>query len=101
MPAKYVIHTVGPIYGQNGGKDAELLAACYLNSLSLAADRSLDSIAFPAISTGVYGYPERLAAKVVSEALKEYAARAALPSDIRLVFYSGHHAQVFLANQTL
>src|ERR1700730_8851236 len=55
LPARYVIHTVGPIYGRHGGHEAELLAACYKNSLMLAVKNSLDSIAFPAISTGVYG----------------------------------------------
>jgi O-acetyl-ADP-ribose deacetylase (regulator of RNase III) len=55
---------VGPIYGQNGGKDAELLAACYENLIALAAAHGLRTIAFPAISTGVYGYPKEEAARV-------------------------------------
>src|SRR5215207_6311817 len=58
LPAKFVIHTVGPIYGQNEGRDAELLAKCYLSSLSLAGEMKLNSVAFPSISTGVYGYPK-------------------------------------------
>src|SRR6267378_1948654 len=57
MGAKHVIHTVGPVYGRGGRDKADLLAACYVNSLSLAVQSSLHSIAFPAISTGVYGYP--------------------------------------------
>src|SRR4051794_2030752 len=57
LPARHVIHTVGPIYGQNAGRDAELLAACYQNSLSLASRHRLATVSFPAISTGVYGYP--------------------------------------------
>ncbi len=56
LPARYVIHTVGPVY-HGKEKDAELLASCYVNSLALAGERELESIAFPAISTGVYGYP--------------------------------------------
>src|SRR5919198_3227260 len=55
MPAKHVIHTVGPVYGSGGKGKADLLAACYRNSLKLAADNRLKTIAFPAISTGVYG----------------------------------------------
>src|SRR6476659_4383136 len=53
LPAKYVIHTVGPIYGRNSERDAQLLAACYENSLTCAVDYRLESVAFPSISTGV------------------------------------------------
>src|ERR1700674_660470 len=58
LPARYVIHTVGPIYGQHGGDEARLLAACYENAIALAAKNGLETIAFPAISTGAYGYPQ-------------------------------------------
>lgn len=72
LPAKKVIHTVGPVY--NGGKknEAALLASCYKNSLQLAADNNLKSIAFPNISTGVYGYPKREAAAIAVEAVKHF-----------------------------
>ncbi len=63
LPSGYVIHTVGPVYG-GSVNDAELLASCYRESLKLAADNGLQSIAFPAISTGVYGYPKREAAQI-------------------------------------
>ncbi|MBF0118634.1 MAG: O-acetyl-ADP-ribose deacetylase [Desulfobacterales bacterium] len=63
LPAKYVIHTVGPIYSGTE-KDAELLSSCYLNSLKLAVSNNLNSIAFPAISCGVYGYPINEACKI-------------------------------------
>ena len=64
LPARFVIHTVGPIWrgGQQG--EAALLRQCYLNSLQIAEDRQLSAIAFPCISTGVYGYPKELAAKI-------------------------------------
>ena len=66
LAAKYVIHTVGPVY--HGKKeDAELLASCYVNSLALAGERELESIAFPAISTGVYGYPLEEATPIALE----------------------------------
>ena len=58
LPALYVIHTVGPIYGEHRGREAQLLGNCYHNSLTLAVEKNLTSIAFPAISTGVYGYPQ-------------------------------------------
>ncbi len=69
LRALYVIHTVGPIYGAQGGKEAELLANCYHNSLTLAVEKNLTSIAFPAISTGVYGYPMKEAAETVREGM--------------------------------
>lgn len=74
LPAKHVIHTVGPIYGHNGGRDAELLAACYENSIALAAEHHLAIIAFPAISTGVYGFPPDQAAKIAVATVAEFAA---------------------------
>ena len=88
LAARHVIHTVGPVYGQNGGRDAELLAACYENSIALAAREGLTTIAFPAISTGVYGYPKGEAAKVSRAAIER--ALAAHPSirEVRLVFFS-------------
>src|SRR5438105_11086863 len=70
LPALYVIHTVGPIYGEHRGREAELLANCYHNSLTLAVEKNLASIAFPAISTGVYGYPLEEAAEVASKAIE-------------------------------
>lgn len=63
LPAKHVIHTVGPVYGGRPA-DAQLLKNCYLNSLALAVEHNLVSIAFPAISCGVYGYPMADAAKI-------------------------------------
>ena len=98
LAARYVIHTVGPIYGQNNGHDAPLLAECYRNSLQLAADLELISIAFPAISTGIYGYPPEEAADVSSTAIRAFLDREASITQIRLVFFSRQSADVFLAN---
>ncbi len=64
LPARFVIHTVGPVWRDGRSGEPALLAACYRNSLSLAASRDLTSIAFPAISTGVYGYPVAEAAQI-------------------------------------
>jgi O-acetyl-ADP-ribose deacetylase (regulator of RNase III) len=69
LPAKHVIHTVGPVWGGGGSGEAELLASCYRESLRLAAEHGLRSIAFPAISTGVYGYPPGPAASVAVDAV--------------------------------
>jgi O-acetyl-ADP-ribose deacetylase (regulator of RNase III) len=96
LPARLVIHTVGPVYGRNGGLDAELLAACYRNSLELAASHALSSIAFASISTGVYGYPLEKAAAVSSAAIKSFAVGMREPADIRLVFFSQRAADTFM-----
>jgi O-acetyl-ADP-ribose deacetylase (regulator of RNase III) len=98
LPARHVIHTVGPIYGMNNGRDAELLANCYINSLDLAAKHGLSSVAFPAISTGVYRYPKVEAARVASAAIAGSLASLNAISEVRLVFVSLTDAQVFLNN---
>ena len=73
LPARYVIHTVGPVYADHNPDEAErLLAACYRNSLELAARRSIESMAFPNISTGVYGYPKADAAAIAIAAVREW-----------------------------
>ena len=99
LPARYVIHTVGPIFGQAGGRDAELLAACYQNSLRLANENSLHTIAFPAISTGVYGYPLSEAAVVSSQAIKEFLAEDNLIKEVRLIFFKQIDMTIFLQYQ--
>jgi len=72
LPAKYVIHTVGPVWN-NGGKDKErLLANCYMNALRLALENDVKTIAFPNISTGIYKFPKELAAKIAVEAVKSF-----------------------------
>jgi O-acetyl-ADP-ribose deacetylase (regulator of RNase III) len=99
LPARYVIHTVGPIFGQHLGQEAELLAACYRNSLSLAAENNLTSIAFPAISTGVYGYPLDQAAQVSSIAITKFLAGESRLRQVRLVFFTPRSANTFLKHQ--
>jgi O-acetyl-ADP-ribose deacetylase (regulator of RNase III) len=96
LTAKYVIHTVGPVYGRGGREKAELLAACYRNSLRLAATQGLATIAFPAISTGVYGYPQDEAAKVASRAIELFLQGDRRLEEVRLVFFSASDAEVFL-----
>jgi len=72
LPAKWVIHTVGPIYGNEDGREAEMLRSCYEMSLHLAVDNNVKTISFPNISTGVYGYPIEKAAPIAIEAVKEF-----------------------------
>lgn len=96
LPAQYVIHTVGPIYGRHQGREAEMLSACYKNAMALAIKYSLSSIAFPSISTGVYGYPRDEAATVVSEAIEDFLSVNSSIVDVRLVFFDQSDARVFL-----
>ena len=98
MAANHVIHTVGPVYGRGGKDKAELLAACYRNSLTLAANNGLKTIAFPAISTGVYGYPLEEAAKVSSTSIETFLGADRSIQEVRLVFFSPSDADTFLKN---
>jgi O-acetyl-ADP-ribose deacetylase len=93
LPAKWVIHTVGPVW--HGGEDGEddLLASCYRNSLALAEKHGVKSIAFPAISTGVYHFPKDRAAKI---AWRECRARGGLVDLIRFVCFSSADVQTFI-----
>jgi len=70
LPARFVVHTVGPVWSGGGHEEAALLARCYRRSLDLAAEAGARSIAFPAISTGVYGYPKEAAARVAVDAVR-------------------------------
>jgi O-acetyl-ADP-ribose deacetylase len=84
LPHRHVIHTVGPIWRGGGAGEAELLASCYRNSLQLARDHACTSIAFPAISTGVYGYPKQEAAGIAVSMVRDWLANEA--SDMGVLF---------------
>lgn len=96
MPARRVIHTVGPVYGRGGPAKAEQLARCYRNSLALAAVHGLATVAFPAISTGVYGYPLDEAAAVSSGAILQALRANPAITEVRLVFFAAGDAEAFL-----
>lgn len=98
MAAKYVIHTVGPVYSRGGKEKQKELAACYRRSLALAAEKGLQTIAFPAISTGIYGYPLDEAARVCSKAIDDFLAAGTCVKEVCLVFFSQSDADVFLKN---
>jgi O-acetyl-ADP-ribose deacetylase (regulator of RNase III) len=99
LPALYVIHTVGPIFGEDRGKEAELLANCYHNSLTLAVEKNLTSVAFPSISTGVYHYPRHLAAEVSSRTIENFLGTDRQLKEVRLVFFQARDAEIFLEHQ--
>jgi O-acetyl-ADP-ribose deacetylase (regulator of RNase III) len=99
MPAKHVIHTVGPVYGSGGEAKSQLLAACYANSLALAVENGLHTIAFPAVSTGVYGYPLDEAAVVSSTTIEQFLQAERSIEQVRLIFFSSGDAEVFVTHQ--
>lgn len=84
LPARFVIHAVGPVWQGGGSGEARLLASCYRQSLGLAQAHSLAAVAFPAISTGIYGYPKPEAAEIAVTAVKEHLAVAPFPA--RVIF---------------
>jgi len=97
MPAEYVIHTVGPIWNDGKSEEKETLANAYKNSLKLATETGIQTIAFPAISTGVYGFPKELAAAIVYATIQEYIAQNSIPREIYLVFFSAADMELFTA----
>ena len=95
LPSRFVIHTVGPVW--HGGKDGEpdALAACYVNSLRLANEHQCQSIAFPCISTGVYGYPLAPAAAIAVEQTRRHCAANALPARVVFCCFSAADLKVY------
>lgn len=89
LPAKYIIHTVGPIYREYTKKEAQnLLARCYWRSLEIANAHRLNSIVFPAVSTGAFGYPKNEAVKVVHGVINEFKVHLGSIQEIRFVLFS-------------
>ena len=93
LPNRYVIHTLGPVYGQDR-PEAELLAGCYRNSLALAEEKGIDSVAFPAISTGIFGYPVEEAARVALGTVVEAAERLESVRLVRFVLFGEKDLEV-------
>lgn len=100
LPCQYVIHTVGPIWHGGSRGEAELLRACYANSLDLAREHDLRSIAFPAISTGAYGYPLRAAGRIAIDAARGFLARTPEFELIRFVCFSEEDRRVYAEELT-
>ena len=87
LPAKHVIHTVGPVWNGGHKKEAEKLAACYRNSLQLAADHQLSTIAFPNISTGIYRFPKNEAARIAVTTIRDFLAAHEGINEVMLVCF--------------
>jgi O-acetyl-ADP-ribose deacetylase (regulator of RNase III) len=99
LPARWVIHTVGPVYGSHGGQEADLLASCYRNALGLALTHDVKTIAFPAISTGIYGYPKEEAPHVASMSIESVLGADSTLDQVRLVFFAAGDAAIFVRHQ--
>ena len=95
LPAKFVIHTVGPIYGKENGKEKKLLASCYKNCLILAKKHKIKTIAFPAISTGAYGYPKKEAAEIAVATVKNFIEKDNRFEEIRFIVFSDESFEVY------
>ena len=101
LPARHVIHAVGPIWSEGSEVVTEQLADAYRNSLVLARDHRLKTVAFPAISTGVYGFPRELAAPIAYGTVKEFLEEAELPRKVLFVFFSQKDLDVFKKSANL
>jgi O-acetyl-ADP-ribose deacetylase (regulator of RNase III) len=95
LPARHVIHTVGPVWHGGGRGEADLLRSCYARSLELAERHGLLSLAFPAISTGIYGYPVAQAAAVAVSAVRAAVARPTLLERVVFVCFSARDFEVY------
>ena len=93
LPARWVIHTVGPVYRDGASGERELLASCYRRSLEVADELGAASVAFPAISTGVYGYPREEAAAVAVDTLRSASTSV---DRVRLVAFDEATLQIYL-----
>lgn len=97
LPARHVIHTVGPVWHDGTQGEAELLRACYLNSLHLATEALARSVAFPGISTGVYGYPVELAAAIAVATVQAFCLQNNALDEVIFCCFSDQDLQVYLA----
>jgi len=96
LPAKYIVHTVGPVWHEGQSGEPELLRSCYLKSLHLADEHGARSIAFPAISTGAYGYPVNAAARIAVGAVRDVAAQLTNIGLVRFVCFSEQDWNLYL-----
>jgi len=95
LPAKFVIHTVGPVWHGGGRREPELLASCYRRSIEVASANGIRTLAFPSISTGVYGYPIELAADVAVATVRSTVAELATIEDIVFCCFSASDLAVY------
>ena len=95
LPCRRVIHTVGPVWNGGEQNERELLAQAYRNSLALAAKHHLKTLAFPAISTGIYAFPKEEAARIATATVSDFLADSPLPKEVLFVFFSDEDMELF------
>jgi O-acetyl-ADP-ribose deacetylase (regulator of RNase III) len=95
LPARYIIHTVGPIWEGGGCGEADTLQSCYTASLALAADRGIKSVAFPCIATGVYEFPRDLACEIAIESASPWLESHELPHEVVLCCFEQEDAELY------
>lgn len=95
LPARYVIHTVGPVWRGGGEDEPALLGACYRNSMQLASEYELTSIAFPAISTGIFGYPLESAARTALDTVKRFGQSPTTVELVRFVCFEFDNKRIY------
>lgn len=95
LPAKFVIHTVGPVWRGGTAGEPDLLASCYRRSLEIAAGHAVKSIAFPSISTGIYGYPIRNAARIAIATVREFASTSTSLNEVIFCCFSESDCQLY------
>jgi O-acetyl-ADP-ribose deacetylase (regulator of RNase III) len=95
LRASYIFHAVGPVYRGGGEGEAEQLASCYRNCLRMAAERDLKSIAFPAISTGIYGYPLEEAARIAVGEIRAFLEQPGPVNEVRVVLFGKEAMEAF------
>ncbi len=95
LRARWVIHTVGPVWHGGNNREDELLAQCYTNSLALATEHRLETVAFPSISTGAYGFPVERASRIALKAAASYLSTVVFPKRIFIVCFSHDDFQIY------
>lgn len=95
LPAQYVIHTVGPVWRGGNGKEAALLASCYRRSLAIANEQNLQTIAFPCISTGIYGYPIQPATEIAIATVQDFITQPTTLTTVIFCCFSRGHLQIY------
>lgn len=97
LPARWVLHTVGPVWRGGNNDEDRLLANCYRNCLKLAQNNNIRSIAFPSISTGVYGFPVDRASRIAMAEIADHLAANTLPEKVFIVCFDSHTYQTYLS----
>ncbi|MCX6806579.1 MAG: O-acetyl-ADP-ribose deacetylase [Candidatus Berkelbacteria bacterium] len=95
LPAKFIIHTVGPVYGHENNKEAKLLTECYKNCMELAKIYRIKTIALPAISTGLYGFPKQEAAKIAIKTIKNFVKKNDCFDEICFVLFNDENLYIY------